>query len=248
MKSYARKIINHILKKRSDSLTVCYEPESKVQADSDRSDIRMFEIGMSAQRHGDYRKSTRTAEEEESLRIINTAKEHGLYIDKKEWYKFGDRRSKDTGESIVYLSHDELFFTKIKSPFAKGAIKGTVPADIIYEHLIHNILFPNTRYRFIGISEDLKGIRIILQQRNIGRGFRVPTQEQIDDFLTYVLKLKKEDNYFYGNEYLSITDVSNLSDNVLLGDNGELFFIDPIIKLKKSAIEILNHLYMTMCK
>ena len=35
--------------------------------------------------------------------------------------------------------------------------------DVIYEHLIHNILFPLTRYNFIGISE--------------------PSQNEIDDYL-----------------------------------------------------------------
>jgi hypothetical protein len=51
-------------------------------------------------------KSTRTAEEEECLRLINIAKEQGLYIDKSDWGKFGDRRMIPTGESIVFLSED----------------------------------------------------------------------------------------------------------------------------------------------
>lgn len=45
--------------------------------------------------------------------------------------------------------------------------------------------------------------------------FRVPTHKMIDDYLRNVLGLTKEDKYFYGNEYLAITDISNLSDNVL---------------------------------
>ena len=74
MKNYGRKIIDYIFKKRSERPAICYESERKVQADSDRSDIRVFETGVSAQRHGDNRQSTRDAEEEECARLIEIAK------------------------------------------------------------------------------------------------------------------------------------------------------------------------------
>ena len=162
---YGRKIINYIFKKRTDCSAIHYELEQKLQADSDRSDIRVFEAGVSSQQYGNNRQSTRIEENEECNRLIRIAKENGLFIDKSEWGKFGDKRSVATGESIVYLSKDENTYTKMKSPFAKAPIKRICPKDIIYEHLIHNILFPSTRYRFVGISEDINGIRIVLQQK-----------------------------------------------------------------------------------
>lgn len=247
MKNYGRKIINYIFGKRSNSSSISYEREQKVQADSDRSDIRVFETGISTQRHGNIRQSSRTAEEEECNRLISIAKENNLYIDKADWDKFGNRRMISTGESVVFLSKDGSVFTKMKSPFSKAPLKQTHPEDIIYEHLIHNILFPNTRYRFIGISEDIKGIRIVLQQKNISSMFRVPTQSMIDDYLRNVLGLSKEDKHFYGNEYLAITDISNLSDNVLCDEDGKLYFIDPIIRLKRHAQEVWDYLYNTRC-
>ena len=207
----------------------------------------MFETGLSTQQYGDNRQSTRTAEVEECLRLIRIAKEQGLYIDKSDWGKFGDRRMIPTGESIVFLSEDGTTFTKMKSPFAKAPMKNTLPEDIIYEHLIHNILFPGTRYHFIGISEDQKGIRIVLQQKNISYMFRIPSQKMIDNYLVYELGLSKEDKYFYGNEYLAITDVSCTSDNVLCDEDGRLYFIDPIIRLKKSGREVWEYLYKTRC-
>lgn len=76
---YGRKIIDYIFKKRSERLTICYEPERKVQADSDRSDIRVFETGVPTQQHGDNRQSTRNAEDEDCSRLIKIAKENGLY-------------------------------------------------------------------------------------------------------------------------------------------------------------------------
>ena len=38
-------------------------------------------------------------------------------------------------------------------------------------------------------------------------------------------------------------DVSYQSDNVLCDSEGRLFFIDPIIKLKKPALEVWEYLY-----
>ena len=219
MKNYGRKIIDYIFGKRSDCTPIHYECEQKVQADSDRSDIRVFETGLSSQRHGDYWQGTRNAEEEECNRLIEIAKKQGLYIEKTDWDKFGNRRMPPTSESVVYL----------------------------YEHLIHNILFPDTRYRFIGISEDQKGIRIVLQQKNVSCMFGVPTQEMIDDYLIRQLGLTKEDKYFYGNEYFAITDVSNVSDNVLCDEDGRLYFIDPIVRLKRSGREVWEYLYKTRC-
>ncbi len=75
MMSYGRKIIDYIFKRWAKRPAICYEPERKVQADSDRSDIRVFETGLSTQRHGDYWQSTRTAEEEECHRLKVVAKE-----------------------------------------------------------------------------------------------------------------------------------------------------------------------------
>ena len=63
MKSYGRKIIDYIFKRWAERPAICYELERKVQADSDRSDIRVFETGISTQQYGDNRQSTRTAEE-----------------------------------------------------------------------------------------------------------------------------------------------------------------------------------------
>ena len=80
MKSYGRKIIDYIFKRWTERSAICYEPERKVQADSDRSDIRVFETGLSTQRHGDYWQGKRTAEEEECLCLIKIAKEQGFKL------------------------------------------------------------------------------------------------------------------------------------------------------------------------
>lgn len=113
MRSYGRKIIDYIFKRWAERPAICYEPERKVQADSDRSDIRVFETGLSTQQYGDNRQSTRTAEEEECLRLIKIAKEQGLYIDKSDWGKFGDRRMIPTGERTYRRRINDTLFVSV---------------------------------------------------------------------------------------------------------------------------------------
>lgn len=235
--------IRSIFRRRTERTPVCAELASRSEADSDRSDIRMFEVGLSAKQSGNHEYGTgNAAQEAESNRLIAIAKDNGLFVEKSEWEKLGDRKRLPSGESIVYLSPDGQEVIKLRNPFAKSAIKQMNATDAIYEHLIHNILFPNTRYRFMGISEDMGGVRIILSQRYVSDVFTIPTQDEIDRYLVEGLGFEKESHYFYGNDMIAVTDVFADGDNVL-ADGENLYFIDPIIKFKKPATEVLDHYY-----
>lgn len=242
---YGRTIIETLFKRWTKRTPIRAEFESKREADCDRSDIRMFEIGLSAEQHGDYQQSTRPDAQKICSLLIELAKAHNLYIPPTEWDKFGERKREPSGESIVYFDSTENRVVKIRNPLAKAAIKQLHVEDIIYEHLIHNLLFPDTRYQFMGISEDVDGIRIVLSQPYIANQFVIPKQSQIDRYLINGLDLKVEDAYFYGNDLLAITDVSSMGDNVLF-DGQKLYFIDPIIKLKRPAKEVLDYYYQQL--
>lgn len=69
MENYGRKIIDYILVNGQTSLQYLMNVSKKIQANSDRSDIRVFETGISPQRHGNIRQSSRAAEEEECNRL-----------------------------------------------------------------------------------------------------------------------------------------------------------------------------------
>ena len=102
-----RKIINCLFKRRTKCNDVRSKLESRDEANSDRSDIRVFEAGLSAEQYGDYEQSTgNAAQEKESNRLIAIAKANHLFIEKKDWEQFGDRKRLPSGESIVYLSND----------------------------------------------------------------------------------------------------------------------------------------------
>lgn len=77
---YGYKLIRHLFEKRTEGQPLRVVLESKIQADSDRSDIRVFEAGLSTERYGDYEQGTRTAAQEaEGKRLITIAKDEGLF-------------------------------------------------------------------------------------------------------------------------------------------------------------------------
>ena len=246
MEKYGHGIISNLFKRRPKRRTVCTGLASRSEADSDRSDIGVFEVGLSSQQHGDYKQGTGiAAQEAESVRLIAIAKDFGLYIEKSQWEDYGDRKRLPSGESIVYLSEDGKVVIKVRNPFAKSVVKRMHAQDAIYEHLLHNILFPNTRYTFRGISESSDGVRIVLTQKYIPDIYAIPTQGMIDQYLIDGLGFVKEDRFYYGNDFVAVTDVFADGDNVLV--NGDkLYFIDPIIKFKRPAAEVLEQYYRTL--
>ena len=150
----------------------------------------------------------------------------------------GDIVSKRTGESAVYWNHDENAFYKVKNPEAKRPIKRTSEKDWPYEHVIHNILFPECPYEFIGVTEEYGELRVVLKQQAIGTE-SFPTSKQIEQSLAS-RNLYPIDAYFFSDGIVSVTDVGEHGDNVLLGDDGIVYFIDPLIRLHHSAAETIH--------
>lgn len=110
----------------------------------------------------------------------------------------------------------------------------------MYEHIIHNILFPDTRYTFVGITEELGEARIIYSQQ-LFFDTNIPTQKQIDKYLLE-RGLTAEKYYYYGNEYVAVTDVNATADNVMLSGNKKLLFIDPVIYIRQDFEQVIKYL------
>lgn len=189
--------------------------------------------------HGDYERGTYAEQQAYGLRVIERAKEQGLYIDPATLDGYGERRTQGTGESIVYIDEANNRVVKVKDPFAKAPMKGNATDDALYEHLVHNLLFPESEYRLLGITEVNGEMRLVLEQDYV-EGARKAAKEDVERYLTEELGLQKEGKYWYGNDWLSVTDVDAKSDNVIVDSEGRLHFIDPIIKLKASAKEVLK--------
>ena len=222
--------------RQGDGTGMADDSTRSVEGNRDGSDLRVFEEGLdtSYNKYSEY--SERNRREAESERLVNIAKQHGLFVSKEVISTFTGKRSKRTGESVVYINRQAGKVIKVKDPYAKSAMKsGVQPEDAVFEHLVHNLLFPETAYTLEGISEEMGDVRIVLSQKLI-QNPKQPTKEQIAEALA-ARGLFPEDNYSFGNELVSVTDIEG--DNALLGEDGRVYFIDPIIRFKKPLREII---------
>ena len=71
MNGYGHRLIETLFKRRSKRTAICAELASRSEADSDRSDIRVFEAGLSAQRYGDYEQGKGNAAQETKIYFID---------------------------------------------------------------------------------------------------------------------------------------------------------------------------------
>ena len=225
------------LSRNDDSSRLADDSTRSVEADRDRSDIRVYEEGLAASYDAHSDDSERDRREAESERLVSIARKQGHYRSLEDISLLGERQLKQSGESDVFVDQHNDRVYKVKNPYAKSPMKGNVqPEDAIYEHLVHNKYFPETRYQFEGISDDMGDVRIILSQGyvpSVGQA----SKEQIESALAEK-GLFPDGKYRFGNDEISVTDVTG--DNALLGADGKVYFIDPIIDFKKPVREILS--------
>ena len=164
----------------------------------------------------------------ESRALIEAAKLVGCYMNRAAVP--GTRYTIRSGESEVRIVQREGVYYKIKNPFAKHHLKGHPVEYMLFEHIVHNILFPDCRLEFLGVTEDFHEARLVFRQAAVRSDMRPDAKMIEHDLLER--GLRSECRYDFGNEYVKVTDVGQDGDNVLLDDAGVLRFIDPIIGFK----------------
>ena len=132
----------------------------------------------------------------------------------------------------------EQVYYKIKNPFAKSHLKKHPIRYALYEHVIHNILFPDAPLEFLGIVDEWNEARFVYRQIAVRSESR-PSDAQIAIEMR-LRGMSPEQKYCFGNDMVFVTDVGQDSDNVLLGDDGNLYFIDPIIGFKEKLQLLLE--------
>ena len=221
-----------------DATGASFSEQSGNNISDGRSDIRVFEQGLGGKHSWSDADNERDLQREVSQRLVEIAEDNGLFIPLADTKNLGEKYQGRTGESTVYIDEAAGKVYKVKNPYAKSALKKVAPQDAIYEHIVHNLLFPEAPYKFEGISKDVDGVRIVLSQPFINNEDS-PSQSQIEQALA-ARGLYPDGKYSYGNDLVSVTDVEG--DNVILGEDGTVYFIDPIIKFKKPATEIIKKL------
>jgi hypothetical protein len=132
-------------------------------------------------------------------------------------------------ESDVYLNKDGKSVIKLVNYRAYSE----TPLDFLDHRItLHNTIFPETAYELLGFTYsheiDEEGFYFITRQTFIDSNTPRPTQEEIDNYM----KLKGfviHDGTFFIEGYI----ISDLAPrNFVKDNNGKLYCIDPLIRLK----------------
>lgn len=209
------------------------------QAISDFGCVRMLAAACADERSRDIGTLPTDPIRRESRALICAAKKTGCFVDVKDVP--GTRYTIRTGESEVRLVQKDGIYYKIKNPFAKLHLKRHCEAYVLFEHIIHNILFPDCRLEFVGVAEDYHEARIVFRQKAVRSELR-PDDAHIVEVLGQ-MGLRQEGRYGFGNDLVLVTDVGQDGDNVLLDDDGKIRFIDPIVSFKPP---LLKHLEVSL--
>ena len=163
---------------------------------------------------------TTTCKSVQLVKLKKWALEQGCWFsDRTQFGEFFDRGS----ENEVYLSPDQKYIVKLND-FRYSDDNLTS----FFERLnAHNIYFPDCAYRMIGFGENSDGkVCAVLVQRFV-HSVRLATKQEVhDEFIR--LGFNPEDNgEYYTNGHHDIFDA--VEGNVLMGDDGHIYFIDTII-------------------
>lgn len=200
----------------------------KTQRLSPQGDTRENEVGGLLAAASDFARSvlesvqalagTASCKGVQIARLKNWAITNHCWMENTTLGTFSDRGS----ENEVYASLDSKYVYKLND--FRYSDDNLTP---FFERIsMHNQLFPDCAYKFIGFSENQDGkICAVLCQPFI-LAQREATQQEIDEELVRLGFHKELDGYFTNDKYDIFDAVPN---NVLMGDDGHLYFIDTII-------------------
>ena len=166
-------------------------------------------------------------------RLKDWAIANHCWIDRTTLGTYSDRGS----ENEVYISVDNKHVYKLND--FRYSDDNLTP---FFERIqIHNQLFPDCAYDFIGFSENCDGKTCAVLRQPFILAQRESTQEEIDQEMQCLGFNKGQDAGYFTNADYDIFDA--VPNNVLMGADGHLYFIDTIIfKSNTGGLETYNSL------
>lgn len=166
-------------------------------------------------------------------RLKDWAISNHCWIDRTTLGTYSDRGS----ENEVYASPDSRSVYKLND-FRYSDDNLTPFFERIH---IHNQLFPDCAYEFIGFAENRDGKTCAVLRQPFIVAQREATQQEIDEEMQRLGFHREQDAGYFTNADYDIFDA--VPNNVLMGDDGKLYLIDTIIfKSDTGGLETYNSL------
>jgi hypothetical protein len=176
--------------------------------------------------------------------LIEAAKENGVwlensYLDGKELMH--DQRAHGTSENDVYRNPEGGTLTKLNNLSYVTGVEHTRNLAALVDRIVaHNEVFPNVAYEIKGFTTNKNGLPALVMEQPEVDTERNATQEEIDEYLTSIgFELSgtrgwSNEHSVWSNGTYELFDARPA--NVLMGRDGNLYFIDTIPHL----IEYMN--------
>lgn len=167
--------------------------------------------------------------EKQSDELKKYAQENNIWVEDP-YKEFGDKPDAKGAEQIVYKNKDGNTVTKINS----GSVHGDW-REFFERIAVHNQLFPDTKYTLKGFTDLSGDVSAVLEQPLIKADRGATKQEITDDMAESGFEPTEQIDGNTGNDYYNPKTGVYVRDlhgqNVLVGKDGNLFYIDPIIEL-----------------
>jgi len=161
--------------------------------------------------------------DKESKALEDYAKENNIWV-ADPFKEFGNKPHAYGAEQNVYFNKDGTTVTKLNSASVHGDWR-----EFFERIALHNHLFPDTKYTLKGFTDLSGDFTAILEQPFI-KSERGATKAEIEaDMAKNGFENVEENDYLNKETGVFVRDLHG--QNVLIGQDGNLHYIDPIIEL-----------------
>jgi hypothetical protein len=190
------------------------------------------------------------------LLTLNNLFSNNYFDIQKVWQDYKDNPHKNIdklvsgNESDVYILAEDNYRHVIKITqwnafsFRRGI--NQTPLDFfINKTILHNTIFPDTFYKFVGVCYNRNEFSFVFDQQYInqlldtsGNIVKTDFDEIREDMESNGFSLKRKSLTTYISDCYIVSDLH--TGNVLRGADNKLYYIDPVVRLNKSNISDLN--------
>lgn len=162
-------------------------------------------------------------QEERALKLW--AKENNLWEGSSAVKDLAKRYLDEGAEQKVYLKENGRSVIKINT----GIFHGTW-LEFFYRLIIHKALFPSTAYELKGFTEADEQLCAIIEQPWV-KVLRGAAKEEVDNYLLPLGFINTKNYDYYHKEFgIILEDLHD--ENVFIGEERNLLFVDPVIYLE----------------
>lgn len=214
------------------------ESNNNAQLNEEQTIINPSVIAENINKLGSKEKTTK---EEESAVIERYAKENKIWISDLDLVY--EKEYSSGAEAKVYLSDGGKTVTKV----IKNASHHKSWNSFLNRIAVYNSIFPETKYEVIGFGNKNGNLSIVLKQPFVSYKRGASIEEVDNDMKNRGFEklgkgafINRDTGVYIRDLYYEMFDMKKTNRNVIISKNGEIRYIDPVIKIGNEEESIVE--------